>query len=64
MTNALALTNLLLGLLDRQAAITALLNKAHAEGRDVSNVELDDLVGDDDVARAQLQAAIDAAKGV
>lgn len=62
MGNALALTNLLLGLLDRQAQITALLNKAHAEGRDVTAEELDGLFADDAAARDQLAQAIAAAK--
>ncbi len=62
MSNALALTNLLLGLLDRQAQITALLNQAHAEGRDVTASELDGLFASDAAARGELQAAIDAAK--
>lgn len=61
MNNALALTSLLLGLIDRQAAIAQLLNKAHAEGRDVTAEELDGLFAADAAARADLQAAIDAA---
>ena len=62
MSNALALTNLMLGLLDRQAQITALLNKAHTEGRDVTTAELNGLFASDAAARGELQAAIDAAK--
>ncbi len=62
MSNALALPNLLLGLLDRQAAITSLLAKAHAEGRDVTAEELDGLFATDAAARDELQRAIDAAK--
>lgn len=62
MNNALALTNLLLGLIDRQATIAALLARAHAEGRDVTAEELDALFAADDVARAELQRTIDAAK--
>jgi hypothetical protein len=53
----LALT-LLFGLLDRATEITALLNKAKAEGRDVTQAELDSLSLADDVARAELVIAI------
>lgn len=62
MNNALILTNLLLGLLDRQQQIANLLRTAQSEGRDVTAEELDALFADDAAARAQLQAAIDAAK--
>lgn len=61
MGNALILTNLLLGLLDRSAQIGALLSKAQAEGRDITGDELDALFATDAAARAELQAAIDAA---
>lgn len=61
MGNALILTNLLLGLLDRADQIGSLLAKAHSEGRDVTPEELDALFADDATARAQLQAAIDGA---
>lgn len=64
MNNALIATNLLLGLLDRAAAIGGLIRTAQAEGRDVTAAELDALLADDAAARIQLQAAIDAAKGV
>jgi hypothetical protein len=60
--NALALTTLLLGLVDRAAQIGTLLSTAHAEGRDVTAEELDALFAQDDVARAELQAAIAAAR--
>lgn len=53
----LALT-LLFGLLDRAAEISALLVKAKAEGRDISQAELDTLSQADDVARAELVIAI------
>jgi hypothetical protein len=58
MGNLLALTTLLLQYTDKLQAIGALLAKAHAENRDVSNVELDDLFGDDDAARVAFDAAI------
>ena len=62
MNNALVLTNLLLGLIDRQASIAAVLRRARDEGRDVSQAELDEVFASDAAARDQLQAAIDAAK--
>ena len=61
MNNALVLTSLLLDLTTRQAKIAALLNQAHAQGRDVTQAELDQLFADDAAARASLQAKIDAA---
>jgi hypothetical protein len=61
MGNALILTNLLLGLIDRSAQIGSLLSKAQAEGRDITAEELDALFATDAAARAELQAAIDAA---
>ena len=59
---AAAIVTLLLGLLDRAAAIGALLQKAQAEGRDVTTLELDALVAEDMVARAALVKAIADAK--
>ena len=57
-TNALVATNALLSLLDRATAISTVLAKAQAEGRDVSDAELDVAVAQDDAARANLDAAI------
>jgi hypothetical protein len=62
MNSALIATNLLLGLLDRAAAIGSLLALAQAEGRDITAAELDTVFEADAAARAQLQSAIDAAK--
>jgi hypothetical protein len=59
MSNALLLTNLLLGLLDRSAQIGTLLSKAQAEGRDVTGAELDELFANDSAMRAKLQALIE-----
>jgi hypothetical protein len=59
--NAAVLVDLLLGLLDRAAAIGGLLTKAKAEGRDVTSAELDALFAEDATAKAALQAAIDKA---
>jgi hypothetical protein len=61
--NGLALSTLLLGLLDRAAQIQALLVKTRAEGRDPTAEELDALFADDAAARAQLQAEIDRQRG-
>lgn len=54
---ALAL-QLLFGLLDRAHAVGALINKAQAEGRDVSDAELDQLAAGDDQAKKALTDAI------
>jgi hypothetical protein len=62
MTNAVALLSLLLQYTDKLSAMAQLLSKASSEGRDITNVELDDLFGDDDEARARLIALIDAAQ--
>ena len=49
---------LLFGLLDRASSIAALINKAKAENRDVTDAELDALAVLDDAARVALEAAI------
>lgn len=61
MNNALVLISLLLQYGEKIAAVTKLLSTAQAEGRDVTQAELDVLFAGDDAARAALQAAIDAA---
>jgi hypothetical protein len=53
----LAIT-LALNLLDRAAAYGALITQSRAEGRDISDAELDALAAEDDVARKELEAAI------
>ena len=62
MANIALLMNVLLPLLDRAGQITALLNKANGEGRDVTDAELTQLFADDDIARVNLEAAIKAAR--
>ena len=62
MTNLLALTTLLLQYSDKIASMAKLMNTATAEGRDISDAELDALFADDDEARARLIALIAAAK--
>ena len=49
---------ILFGLIDRAQAIGTLLTQARAEGRDITQAELDALVTADDIARAALVAAI------
>lgn len=58
----LALVTLLLGLLDRAAAVGTLISNARNEGRDVTLAELEALSDADDKARADLVAAIAQAK--
>jgi hypothetical protein len=58
MGNALLLLNVLVPLLQQANQIGALLAKAQAEGRDVTDAELDTLVAGDDAAKAALAAAI------
>lgn len=60
--------NLLLSLLAKSSEISALINQARAEGRDITDEELAALGVKDDVAREALVEAIkkareDAAKG-
>ena len=62
MTAALALITLILQYSDKLSQMATLLAKAHSEGRDVTDAELDALFSDDDKARAALDAAIAAAK--
>jgi len=42
--------------------ITALIEKARAEGRDITDEEIDSLVADDDAAKLALDQAIEKAK--
>lgn len=60
--NTLAVITLLLQYSDKITQIGAMLTKAHAENRDVTDAELDALFAGDDAARAALAAAIAAAK--
>lgn len=53
-----AIIALVLSLIDRAAAYSAVLNKAKAEGRDVTPTELDAAVAADDAARTKEQGAI------
>lgn len=49
---------LIFGLLDRAQAYATLMQKAQAEGRDVSEAEVDAAVAEYDASRAALVAAI------
>lgn len=53
---------LVLALLNRAAQIGALIMKARAEGRDISDAEMDGLRAADDTAKLKLQQHIDAAR--
>jgi len=60
MDNVLLLTQLLLQTTTQVQQFGALLAKAHAEGRDVTDDELNALVASDDAAKAHLDALIKA----
>lgn len=64
MSNALILVSLLLQYSDKIATVGKMLTTAKAEGRDVTQAELDALFAGDDAARAALDAAIAAAAPV
>ena len=53
-----AIVTLLLGLLDRAAAVGALLTKTRAEGRQPTAEELDALVADDKAKSDEVNAEI------
>ena len=56
------LLTLALQFLNRAAEFQALVIKARTEGRDITPAELDALAANDDLARAELQKAIDEAR--
>lgn len=60
--NATAIIDLILSLVSRLQAAASLIRQARAEGREITDAELDTLVAEDDSARADLVAAIEAAK--
>lgn len=53
-----AIIALVLSLVDRAAAYSAVVSKAKTEGRDVTSAELDAAVAADDAARVKEQGAI------
>lgn len=59
--NNAALVTLLLGLVGRAGAVSELLTKTRAEGRQPTAEEMQAFFAADDVARASLQTAIDQA---
>jgi hypothetical protein len=50
--------NLVLLLLEKATTMAAALSKAHAEGRDLTEAEVDTFVAADDAARDKLNEAI------
>ena len=54
---------LLLGLIDRAAAWGAVIAKAQAEKRELTEAEVDTFAAADDAAKAALEAAIRKARG-
>lgn len=64
MMGAEAAVTLLLGLLDRAAAVSAVIKQAKAENRDPTALEWESLIAEDDAARMALVDAIKAAKGI
>jgi hypothetical protein len=62
METALAI-QLLLGLLDRAAAWGAKIAQAQAEGRELTEEEVDAFVAEDDAAKTALEKAIRKARG-
>lgn len=62
-TTALALIDLLLATLNGQGPVSAMIRKAHQEGRTITREELDAAFDGDDAARDALTAAIQKAGG-
>jgi hypothetical protein len=62
MNGALALTSLMIELITQAQQIGMLIQKARAENRDISDEEMDALVGIDNAAKIRLQAAISASQ--
>lgn len=60
--DALTATALLIQLLNQATALGNLIRQAQAEGRDITDAELDGLAAGDDAARDVLAAAIVRAK--
>jgi hypothetical protein len=58
--NAALAVELLIAIINQAATISALLSKAQAENRDVTQAELDSLALADDLSRATLIVAISA----
>lgn len=62
MGNALLLLQVLSTIAAQSVKVTALLQQAATEGREITDAEIDGLFADDDAARAILQKHIEAAK--
>lgn len=63
MSNALIITQLILQAAQQLQALSTLLNTAHAEGRDVTDAELDALGAHDDAVNTALRDAIARKRG-
>ena len=61
--NVITGLGLLLQLTTQLQGLAGLIRTAQSQGRDITEAELDTLIGQDTVARALLAAAIAAAKG-
>jgi len=61
-TNMLLATSMLLDIGMKMQTLSIAMQRAHLEGRDLTDAELQAFVSGDDGARARLQAAIDARK--
>lgn len=60
--NIILILDLIISLTDRVASLSSLIKKARAEGRDVTEEEIQALVVDDDAAKKALDEAIAKAK--
>ena len=60
--NVLAAIDLVLALITRSQAISSVIANAQSEGRDLTQAEWDQILKDDDSARAELLAAIEKAR--
>lgn len=58
--NALLAIQLLTQILTQAQGLSAVLQKAHAEGRDITDAELDSLASADNASKERLQTLIDA----
>lgn len=63
MSNAALLVQLMIVAVQNMDALTRLLNKVQAEGRDPTDEEIGAFLSADDAARKSLQDAIDARSG-
>lgn len=62
-TATLAAVDMLIGLLDRARGVSELIKKARAEGRDVSEAEIDALSAETDQAISDARASVNRKPG-